>query len=53
MNIKDHIRKGLNDIELTNLLLSAFGNRAKDGWEAEHNRLANHPAHESMATIGG
>jgi len=53
MNMKDHIRKGLNDIELTNLLLSAFGNRAKDGWEAEHNRLANHPAHESMATIGG
>jgi cyclic pyranopterin phosphate synthase len=34
-------------------LIDAFTHRPKDGWEAEHNRNANHPAHESMATIGG
>jgi len=53
LNIKDHMRSGANDEELINVLLNALGNRPKDGWEAEHNRIANGQGHESMATIGG
>jgi molybdenum cofactor biosynthesis enzyme MoaA len=53
LNIKDLMRSGINDNDLHAKLLDAFGNRPKDGWEAEHNRSVNDPAHESMATIGG
>jgi len=53
MNIKDLIRSGASDGELQTKLLEAFGNRPKDGWEAESHRNINGPAHESMATIGG
>lgn len=53
MNVKDLMRSGLSDSDLQVRLLDAFGNRSKDGWEAEKNRNVNDPAHESMATIGG
>lgn len=53
LNIKDLMRSGLNDNELGDKLITAFSNRPKDGFEAEHNRAVNDPAHESMATIGG
>jgi len=53
LNIKDLIRNDISGNELRDKLLSAFGNRPKDGWEAEQNRNINDPAHESMATIGG
>lgn len=53
LNIKDLMRSGVNDNNLQAALLNAFNHRSKNGWEAEHNRNVNDPAHESMATIGG
>lgn len=53
LNIKNLIRQGWDDSALRELLLKAFGNRPKDGWEAEALRKEKHPVHESMATIGG
>ena len=53
MNIKDLMREGIGEEELKNTLLNAFGNRPKDGWEAEQQRVENTGVHESMATIGG
>lgn len=53
LNIKDLIRGGASDAELQEVLLSAFGNRPKDGWEAERLRVQHPGIHESMATIGG
>ncbi|WP_426667313.1 GTP 3',8-cyclase MoaA [Mucilaginibacter sp. McL0603] len=53
LNIKDLMRKGISNEDLQVKLIDAFTHRPKDGWEAEHNRNVNHPAHESMATIGG
>ncbi len=53
MNIKDLVRKGLDDNELKTVLLKALDNRAKDGREAEQLRKEKNPVHESMATIGG
>ncbi len=47
------MRLGLGNDELETALLEAFGSRPKDGWQAEKNRAEKHPAHESMATIGG
>jgi cyclic pyranopterin phosphate synthase len=53
LNIRDLIRNHLSDIQIENHLLRAFGNRPKDGREAEYLRNVNDPTHESMATIGG
>ena len=53
MNIKDLIRNGLDDNDVTTALLSAFSQRPRDGWEAEQLRKEKNPVHESMATIGG
>ena len=53
MNIRDVMRANVSDEELQTKLLDAFGNRPKDGREAEQKRNVNDPAHESMATIGG
>jgi molybdenum cofactor biosynthesis protein A len=53
MNIKDLMRSGITETDLQAKLLDAFGNRPKDGWEAERKRNVNDPAHQSMATIGG
>ena len=51
LNIKDLMRSGSDDAALTSALINAITHRAKDGIEAEHQRLAG--VHESMATIGG
>jgi molybdenum cofactor biosynthesis protein A len=53
LNIKQLMRTGMNDDELMRELLKAFGQRAKDGFEAEQQRKNHRPAHESMSTIGG
>jgi len=52
LHIRDLLRNGLSDMELTKHLLSAFQSRHKTGWEAEEARK-NAPLGESMATIGG
>jgi cyclic pyranopterin phosphate synthase len=52
-NIRDIMRAGATDEQLRDTFLSALGNRAKDGWEAEKRRGFNLPVSESMATIGG
>ncbi len=51
-NIRDLIRKGASDEQLTAALIQALSHRAKDGFEAEARR-AHLPVHESMSTIGG
>lgn len=53
LNIKDALRKGLNDEEIGKLISGAVLKKAKDGWEAEKMRNNHEPVHESMATIGG
>jgi cyclic pyranopterin phosphate synthase len=53
LNIKDLIRSGLNDGDITGTLVAAIQHRSKDGWEAEKMRNEHMPVHESMATIGG
>jgi len=53
LNIKDMMRNGAGNAELQHALLTAFGNRAADGWEAEKRRVIHPGIHESMATIGG
>lgn len=53
LNIRDIMRAGSTDHELRNKLLIAFGNREKDGWDAERNRIEKTGIHESMASIGG
>lgn len=53
LNIKDLMREGLNDVTIERNLLNALNNRAKDGWEAEQQRIEKTGVHESMATIGG
>ncbi|SDF04445.1 cyclic pyranopterin monophosphate synthase subunit MoaA [Mucilaginibacter pineti] len=53
LNIKNLMRSGTADNELQGILLNAFGNRPKDGWEAEQLRVQHPGIHESMATIGG
>lgn len=52
-NIRDLLRAGASDAELTDAFLEAIGHRAKDGREAEANRFQHSPVTESMATIGG
>ncbi len=53
LNVRDLLRAGMTDNQLQNILTSTISHRAKDGWEAEAERKANDPAHESMASIGG
>ncbi|MFD0749078.1 GTP 3',8-cyclase MoaA [Mucilaginibacter calamicampi] len=53
MNIKDLMRAGNDDKQLERHLLTAFGKRVMDGWEAERQRVEKTGVHESMATIGG
>ncbi len=52
-NIRDIIRAGATDAQLLETLKEAVGQKAKDGFEAEKNRLLNPIVSESMATIGG
>ena len=51
-NIRDLIRNGATDQQVEEALISALGNRALDGHEAEKRRM-NSLISESMATIGG
>ena len=53
LNIRDLMRSGIDDIELEESLVHVFGQREKDGWDAERNRIEKTGVHESMATIGG
>ncbi|SDF66882.1 GTP 3',8-cyclase MoaA [Mucilaginibacter gossypii] len=53
LNLKDLMRAGASDEVLEDALLTAFGHRPADGWEAERARVAKTGIHESMATIGG
>jgi cyclic pyranopterin phosphate synthase len=52
MNIKKLLVEEASDDIIKERLLLAFGSRAKDGFEAEKNRIDN-PVSESMSTIGG
>ena len=52
LQLRDLMRAGLDDMALSEHLLQAFGNRHKNGWEAEAARQGR-PVEESMATIGG
>ncbi|MBC7553324.1 MAG: GTP 3',8-cyclase MoaA [Taibaiella sp.] len=51
-DIRQIIRQKPDNDTLRQALLTAISHRAKDGYEAERNRLAG-GIHESMATIGG
>lgn len=53
LNIRDLMRQGSSDDEITERLVKAFSNRAKNGFEAEANRKNHLPVNESMSTIGG
>ena len=53
LDIKQLLRSGKDDSYIKEALIKAFGNRAKDGFEAEANRSSNIPISESMSTIGG
>ena len=53
LDLRNLIRSGASDEELKKELQTAFANRAKDGFEAEHNRKSGVGASESMSTIGG
>ena len=53
LNIKTLMRNGETEEMIKEVLLAAFNNRAKDGWEAEKLRVERTGIHESMATIGG
>jgi cyclic pyranopterin phosphate synthase len=52
MNVKKLLHEEASDAIIKEKLLQAFGSRAKDGFEAEKNRIDN-PVSESMSTIGG
>lgn len=52
LSLRDVIRAGRSEEELKTILLEAFGQRPKDGFEAESRRRSPALA-ESMATIGG
>lgn len=51
LHLRDRLREGISDEGLTELLLEAFQNRPRDGFEAE--RLRPVEVRESMTTIGG
>lgn len=53
LDIKQAMRTGLTNEALKEKLLHAFSQRARDGFEAEARRKDQHPAYESMSTIGG
>ncbi|MEL6534367.1 MAG: GTP 3',8-cyclase MoaA [Bacteroidota bacterium] len=52
-NFRDFIRSGATDEDIRKQFLKAFGNRAKDGFEAESRKNTEASSFESMATIGG
>jgi len=52
LDLKRMMRQGASDQDLKGAFISAFGSRAKDGYEAEQRREAGRIS-ESMSTIGG
>lgn len=52
-NVKDLMRNGASDLQITEAIKSAISHKEKDGFEAEINRGKSDPISESMATIGG
>ncbi len=52
-NLRDFLRAGATDEQITNILHESISQRAKDGFEAEKRRMLNPSVSESMATIGG
>ncbi len=52
LDIRKLLREGTSEAGLAAAIEKAVMNRARDGFEAERNRVKN-PVHESMATIGG
>jgi len=53
LNLKELMRKGMNEEGIISALKSALFHKAKDGKEAEALRSSRLPVSESMATIGG
>ena len=49
-NVKDFMRAGMDDQQLVSLVAEAISHKAKNGFEAQANKLLQF---ESMATIGG
>lgn len=52
-NVRDLLREGATDAELSTAFVEAIGHRAKNGFEAEQQRFLGAPVSESMTTIGG
>lgn len=52
LNVREQMRLGKTDEEIRTMLLEAFANRPKDGFEAEAKR-GNLTVVESMSSIGG
>ncbi len=52
-NIKDMMRAGATDAEIKSAYFEALENRARDGFEAENQRLPGNDISESMTSIGG
>ncbi len=50
-DLKEYLRLGVSDDDLKNTMLKIFGERPKDGFEAENNRKG--VINESMTSIGG
>ncbi|MEO0469597.1 MAG: GTP 3',8-cyclase MoaA [Bacteroidota bacterium] len=53
LDMKDIVRSSNDDAVVEQAFLSAFGQRAQNGFEAEKRRQNNRPIEESMSTIGG
>lgn len=53
MDLRELLRNGSSDEEISNALIGAYNSRAKDGFEAEKRRSKDKPVQESMSTIGG
>ena len=51
-NLRDILRAGASDEEISVAIQEAVLGKAKNGFEAENDRLFN-PVSESMSTIGG
>ncbi|WNJ17178.1 GTP 3',8-cyclase MoaA [Pontibacter sp. G13] len=53
LDLRALVRSDASDQDLEAAFLKAFGNRAKDGFEAEKRRNDSQSVSESMSTIGG
>ena len=52
-NVKDMMRSGLTDEDITKFMINAVQLKEKDGWEAESMAKQRQSIFSSMATIGG